>query len=301
MTDESTGSNRGVWQALAGYGIWGLFPLYWKALHAVPAVQLIGHRIVWSFVMVAGLLVVLGRAKAFGAGALRPKTVLVYFAAAVLLSANWLTYVWAVNAGFVVESSLGYFINPLLSVVFGVVFFAEKLRPVQWASVGLAAIGVAYLTVDYGRLPWIALVLAATFALYGVVKKRAPLGAIDGLALETGLLAAPALAVLVFAETSGEGHLIGGSPLMIALLVGTGVVTTVPLLLFSSAARRIPLTLIGVLQYITPTLQFLLGVFVFGEALTGHTLLGFATVWAALALFAGEAFVRKVASPVMAE
>jgi chloramphenicol-sensitive protein RarD len=165
----------------------------------------------------------------------------------------------------------------------------------------LAAAGVAYLTIDYGRLPWIALVLAFTFALYGAVKKSAPLGAVDGLALETGLLSLPAFAMLAVAETSGQGHLLGAGPTTAALLVGTGVVTTVPLLLFSSAARHIPLSLIGVLQYITPTLQFLLGVFVFGEAMTAHTLVGFVAVWAALALFAGDAIMRRVAQPVAAE
>ena len=169
-------------------------------------------------------------------------------------------------------------------------------------SVGLAAAGVAYLTYDYGRLPWIALVLGSTFAVYGLVKKLSPLGSVEGLALETGLLFVPAAVVLLHAQVTDTGHLTGSGPLMVAGLVGAGVVTTVPLLLFASSARRIPLVLIGVLQYIAPTLQFLLGVFVFREVVSAHTLVGFVLVWAALALFAGEALARRVAPmPVTAE
>lgn len=301
MRDEAANRGAGIWQALAGYGIWGLFPLYWRSLHDVPALQLIGHRIVWSCLLLVILLVALRRTGSFRAQALKRRTVAVYAVAALLLSVNWLTYVWAVNAGYVVESSLGYFINPLLSVVLGVAFFGEALRPAQWGALAIAAVGVAYLAFDYGRLPWIALVLATSFALYGAVKKRASLDAIDGLALETGLMFAPALLILGAAESSGRGHLIGSDWTTVSLLVGTGVVTTVPLLLFSSATRRIPLTLIGVLQYITPTLQFLLGVFVFREAMSMHTLVGFGIVWAALVLFAAESIVRKVAQPVVVE
>lgn len=295
-------SATGVFQASIAYVMWGLFPLYWKALHQVPALQLLGHRIVWSSVLLTVTLVAMGKLRAFRQSAFRPKTLGVYAIASALLAVNWLTYVWGVNAGFVVETSLGYFINPLLSVVLGVAFLREKLHRVQWVSVALAAAGVAYLTFDYGRLPWIALVLATTFALYGLVKKLSPLGSVEGLALETGLLFLPAAAVLVFAQTSGTGHLTGSSPLLVAGLVGAGVVTTVPLLLFAASARRIPLVLIGVLQYIAPTIQFLLGVFVFREVVSAHTLVGFALVWAALALFAGEALARKIAPmPVTAE
>lgn len=292
--------NKGVWQAAAAYVVWGLLPLYWKALHQVPPLQIISHRIVWSSVLLTVALVLMRQVRAFSAEAFKARTLGVYAVAAVLLGANWLTYVWGVNAGFVVETSLGYFINPLLSVVLGVVFFGERLRPAQWTSVALAALGVAYLTYDYGRLPWIALVLASTFAAYGLVKKTAPLGSVDGLALETGLLFVPAAGVLLSAELRGTGHLLGDGWLTWALLVGAGVVTSVPLLLFSSAARRIPLVWIGILQYIAPTLQFLLGVFVFRERVSVHTLVGFAAVWAALALFAGEGIVRRVSTPVPA-
>lgn len=293
--------NKHVWQAVGAYAIWGLLPLYWKALHQVPALQLISHRIVWSSALLVVLLVIRGQLRGFRANVSSSWTLMIYTLAAALLGVNWLTYVWAVNAGFVVETSLGYFINPLLSVLLGVFFLSERLRPLQWASVALAALGVAYLAFDYGRLPWIALVLALTFALYGLVKKKAPLGSVDGLALETGILFLPAAAILGLAERSGEGFLVGNGWLMLAALAGTGVVTTLPLLLFSSAAKSIPLSLIGILQYVAPTLQFLLGVFVFRERVSVHTLLGFAVVWAALVLFAGDAFARRVAGPVTAE
>ena len=293
--------NRGVLQAIGAYTIWGLLPLYWKALHQIPALQLISHRITWSSVLLIALLVVLRQTDSFRRAAFRRKTLLIYTLAALLLGVNWLTYVWGVNAGFVIETSLGYFINPLLSVLLGVVFLGERLRPAQWASVGLAATGVAYLTYDYGRLPWIALVLAFSFALYGLVKKTAPLGSIDGLALETGILFVPAFLVLALAERAGEGFVIGtGWPMLLAL-AGTGVVTTIPLLLFASSARRIPMLWMGLLQYIAPTLQFLLGVFVFREVVSVHTLVGFGVVWAALVLFAGEALARRIAEPVTAE
>lgn len=293
--------NKGAWQAAGAYAIWGLLPLYWKALHQVPALQLISHRIVWSSLLLLGVLLLTRQLARFRTRAFERRTLVIYTAAALLLGVNWLTYVWGVNAGFVVETSLGYFINPLLSVLLGVAFFRERLRPAQWASVALAGAGVAYLTFDYGRLPWIALVLASTFALYGVVKKTAPLGSVDGLALETGILFVPAALVLILAERAGTGHLVSGGWVMFAALAGAGVVTTVPLLLFSSAARRIPMLWIGILQYIAPTLQFLLGVYVFREAVSVHTLVGFAAVWAALVLFAGEAVAHKVAQPVTSE
>ncbi len=292
---------RGVWQAVLAYVLWGLLPLYWKALSEVPALQLLGNRIVWSSVLLTLVMIAMGQMRSFRATAFRPRTLFVYGIAALLLGANWLTYVWGVNAGFVVETSLGYFINPLLSVVLGVIFFRERLRPVQWASVGLAAAGVTYLTYDYGRLPWIALVLAVTFAVYGLVKKMAPLASVEGLTLETGMLFLPAAAFLLYAQQAGSGFLIGSGWAVFLGLVGTGVVTTVPLLLFASSARRIPLSLIGILQYIAPTLQFLLGVFVFHEAVSAQALAGFAAVWVALALFAGEALVRKASAPVTAE
>ncbi len=219
-----------------------------------------------------------------------PSVVRIYMAAALLVGINWLVYVWAVISGFIIEASLGYFINPLLSILLGVIFLRERLRPWQWVPIGIAALGVLYLTFTYGRLPWIALTLAFTFGLYGLVKKIAPLGSLFGLALETGLLFLPALLYLVYANSIGRGaflHTGAGSDL---LMVGAGLITTVPLLMFASALQRIPLFLVGILQYITPTLQFLIGVLIYHEPFTYDKLIGFGLVWVALIIFGVEGF-----------
>jgi chloramphenicol-sensitive protein RarD len=221
------------------------------------------------------------------------RVLLIYTFAAGLLAVNWLTYVWAVNAGFIIETSLGYFINPLLSVLLGVAFLGERLRLWQWLSVGLAALGVLYLTLTYGSLPWIALTLAFTFSLYGLIKKTAPLGSINGLTLETSLLFLPALFYLLYAESTGQGAFTHTGLGMDILMVGAGLVTTVPLLLFASAAQRIPLLLVGLFQYITPTLQFLIGVLIYREPFTLYRSLGFGIVWVALAVFALEGFLAR--------
>ena len=271
--------------------IWGLFPLYWKWLQHVPALQLICHRILWSCLILAGVILCLRRSKAFRVTALTPSVVPIYIAAALLIGINWLVYVWAVNNGFIIEASLGYFINPLLSILLGVIFLRERLRSWQWVPIGLSALGVLYLTFTYGRLPWIALTLASSFGLYGLVKKTAPLGSLYGLALETGLLFVPALLYLVYANGIGQGaflHTGAGSDL---LMVGAGLITTVPLLMFASALQRIPLFLVGILQYITPTLQFLLGALIYREPFTYDQLIGFGIVWVALVIFGVEGFI----------
>jgi chloramphenicol-sensitive protein RarD len=276
--------NKGILYGIAAYAFWGFFPIYWKLLQHVPALQLLGHRIGWSFLILAAVVLVTKQWTEFRA-ALNGRTLRIYFIAAVLIAVNWLTYVWAVNAGFIVETSLGYFINPLLSVLMGVIFLREQLRPAQWIPVGLAAVGVIYLTVIYGRLPWIALVLAFTFGFYGLVKKIAPLGSLYGLTLETGILFLPALVYLGFAEMSSAGAFLHAGPASDLLMIGAGVVTTIPLLMFASAARRIPLSVVGILQYIAPTLQFLLGVLVYQEPFDQSRLIGFGIVWAALIIF----------------
>jgi chloramphenicol-sensitive protein RarD len=201
---------------------------------------------------------------------------------------NWLVYVWGVNAGFIVETSLGYFINPLISVLLGVLFLRERLRITQWIPVGLAAVGVIYLTVTYGRLPWIALSLAFSFGIYGLVKKLAPLGSLYGLTLETALVFPISLIYLGFVETTGAGAFLHQGLLTDILLIGTGVVTSIPLLMFASAARQIPLTMIGILQYIAPTLQFLIGVYLYHEPFDQSRLVGFSLVWLALIIFWAE-------------
>jgi chloramphenicol-sensitive protein RarD len=282
--------NKGIWYAVGAYVAWGVLPVYWKWLHTVPAIQLISHRIIWSFLLLASVLFVTRQWKSFRSAAQPRRVLLIYLASAVLLSINWLTYVWAVNAGFIVETSLGYFINPLLSVLMGVIFLRERLRPWQWVPIGLAAAGVLYLTVVYGSLPWIALTLAFSFGIYGLIKKTAPLGSLYGLTLETGLLFVPAVGFLVYLEAVGRGAFLNSGPLTDLLLVGAGLVTTVPLLMFASAAQRIPLSLVGVLQYITPTLQFLAGVLIYKEPFDHSHLIGFCLVWAALAIFWLEGF-----------
>ncbi len=279
---------KGIIFALGAYLTWGVFPIYWKWLHTVPAIQLIGHRIIWSFVLLTLIIFATRQWKLFGAAISRPKVVLIYLASGILLTINWLTYVWAVNAGFIVETSLGYFINPLFSVLLGVVFLRERLRPAQYALIGMAAVGVIYVAVSYGQFPWIALTLAVSFGLYGLVKKTAPLGSLHGLTLETGLLFIPAAAFLFFMDRSGEGAFLHTGLLQSVLMAGAGVVTTIPLLLFASAVQRIPLAMVGVLQYITPTMQFLLGVLVYREVFNRSHLIGFCIVWAALILFWGE-------------
>ena len=281
---------KGVWLGIGAYAIWGLFPIYWNWLHQVPALQILGHRIVWSFVLLAVVIAVARQWRAFRAEALHARTIRIYFASAVLLSINWLTYVWGVNAGYVIETSLGYFINPLLSVLLGVIILHERLRRAQWIAVGLAAAGVAYLTFAYGSLPWIALTLAFSFGLYGFVKKTAPLGALHGLTLETALLFVPLLLYLILAEVNGQGMFLHTDGVSTLLMIGAGPVTVIPLLMFASAVRSIPLSVAGILQYITPTLQFLIGVLIFKEPFSSAQSIGFGLVWLAVIVFTAENF-----------
>jgi chloramphenicol-sensitive protein RarD len=294
-------TSSGVWYAIGAYAAWGLLPIYWKLLKHVPAPQLLAHRIVWSFAALAIVVVGTRQRRAFGDATMRRRVLGVYSIAALLIGVNWLTYVYGVNAGFIVETSLGYFINPLLSVLLGVVVLRERLRPLQWLPIALATAGVIYLTVIYGAPPWIALILAVSFALYGLIKKTAPLGSLFGLTLETGMLLVPALIYLGAVESAGNGAVGNGDATTIALLAGAGVMTTIPLLMFASAASRIPLSLVGILQYIAPTLQFLIGVFVYDEPLTGERLVGFVLVWVALAIFAVEGYLAHRAEVVVAE
>jgi chloramphenicol-sensitive protein RarD len=285
--------NKGIWNGLGAYVLWGFFPIYWKLLHEVPALQVIGHRIGWSFLLLVAVILSTRQWENFRSVALVPKVIGIYAIAGVLLSINWLVYVWGVNSGFIVETSLGYFINPLVSVLLGVIFLRERLRAIQWVPVGLATIGVIYLTLTYGRLPWIALSLAFSFGIYGFVKKLAPLGSLYGLTLETALVFPVALIYIVFVESTGTGSFLHRGTLTDILLIGTGVVTSIPLLMFASAARQIPLTMIGVLQYVAPTLQFLLGVFLYHEPFDQSRLIGFSLVWMALLIFWVENYLAS--------
>ncbi len=282
--------DKGFWYAVGAYSIWGLLPVYLKWLQHVPALQIVCHRILWCS-LVLWIAIALSRQwAAFRGAVLTPRVLKVYAAAALLIGINWSVYVWGVNSGFIVETSLGYFINPLISVFLGVVLFRERLRPWQWVAIGFATAGVLYLTIAYGRLPWIALTLAFTFATYGLVKKIGPLGSLFGLMLETGILVVPALICLFYFNTIGQGAFRHAGAVSDMLLVGTGLVTAVPLLMFARAARRIPLSLLGILQYIAPTLQFLLGVIVFQEPFSQSQFIGFSFVWTGLVIFGTEGF-----------
>lgn len=282
---------KGAWYAALAYVVWGFFPIYWKLLSGISALQLTCHRIVWSSVV---LVILIERSKEWRAlsTAIRdPRVLGIYTVAAIVIAVNWLIFVWAVSVDQVVQTSLGYFINPLLSVVLGVVFFRERLRHLQWVSVALAVTGVLYLTIALGAPPWIALSLAATFGTYGLMKKIAPLSAVQGLALETAILFPPAAGYLFSAELSGSGALLHSGIVGDLLMVASGPLTTFPLLLFAAGIRRIPLSLVGMLQYINPTMQVLTAVFIYHEPFARVQLVGFGLVWAALALFAVEGYV----------
>jgi chloramphenicol-sensitive protein RarD len=280
--------NKGILAGIGAYTLWGLFPIYWRLLEQVPAIEILAHRIVWSLVFVVSILI-LQRDWQWITGALHNRRMLVvYTLAAILLSINWFTYIWAVNAGYVVEASLGYFINPLVNFLLGVIFFKEKLRGGQVAAVVLAVLGVVYLTVAYGSLPWISLVLAFTFGLYGLIKKMAPLESKHGFSLETMALFLPALGFLLYRGATGMGAFMQNGTVITLLLILAGPVTSIPLLMFGFAARSIPLSMLGFIQYIAPTLQFLLGVFVYNEPFPMSRLVGFCMIWLALLLYSIE-------------
>jgi chloramphenicol-sensitive protein RarD len=283
--------NRGILYGAAAYGMWGAFALYWNLLRGIPIAQMMCHRIVWSCAALIVLVAASGRLRAVSTVTRRVAGL--YAVAATLIAINWTLYVWAVTSGYVVESSLGYFITPLVNVTLGVAVLRERLQPPQWIAVGLAAAGVVYLTSVYGQPPWIALGLASSFGTYGLVKKRAPLPPVDGLFLETAVLALPALVYLLLAEAGGGGGFLRMGPQHVLLLIGTGPMTVLPLLLFASAVQRVPLSIIGILQYIAPTIQFLLGLFVFHEAFSRAQFIGFACVWLALILFGGYGLLTR--------
>jgi chloramphenicol-sensitive protein RarD len=275
----------GMAAGLGAYGLWGLFPLYFPLLEPAGGVEIVAHRVVWSLLFISLLLTARRGWGQVRAALADRRTLLVLSAAAVFIAGNWLMFVYGVNSGHVVETSLGYFINPLVSVLLGVLVFRERLRRLQWVAVGIAAVAVAVLTADYGRPPWIALVLAGTFGLYGLMKKLVRVEAAPGLFLETAVVFVPALAALGLLEGRGDaafGHAGAGNVL---LLVSSGVATAVPLLLFAAATRRVPLSTVGLLQYVTPLMQLALGVFVFDEPMPAARLAGFAIVWLALAVF----------------
>ena len=292
--------NKGLMAALAAYFAWGFLPIFWRSLHGVPAIELLVNRVVWSLLFLGGALLVRKRWEWVAMLRENPRRAALFGLTAVLLSINWLTYIWAVNAGYIIETSLGYFINPLFNVLLGTIFLGERLRNGQWAAVALATVGVLYLTISYGTLPWIALTLAFSFGFYGLLRKTAVLGAMEGLTMEMLFLLPAAIFYLIYLEANGGGHFGHDGWTVTLLIVFSGLVTAVPLTLFSYGARQLPLTTMGLLQYIAPTIQLLIGVLMFGELFTGARVVGFSIIWLALILYSAEGlFVARHRRQVM--
>lgn len=285
LVDET---RRGFLFGVAAYILWGAFPLYWPLLKPSGAVEILAHRIVWSLVFMVVLVLASRRISQLRAVLASPRTRTILVFAAVVVTFNWGTYIWGVNHGHVVETSLGYFINPLVTVLLGVIVLGERLRPLQWVALGLAGTAVLGLTVEYGRPPWVALILAFSFGSYGLAKNRANTGAIESLTVETMVLAPVAFGYLLWLSSQGTSSIVERGPGHAALLIGTGLITAVPLIFFGAAATRVSMTTLGMLQYLAPSIQFALGVFFFHEAMPPLRLFGFCLVWMALAVFTVE-------------
>ncbi|WP_030989103.1 EamA family transporter RarD [Streptomyces sp. NRRL WC-3744] len=290
MAGTSEGEHRtGLLNGFAAYGMWGLVPLFWPLLKPAGALEILAHRMVWSLVFVAAALLFVRRWAWAGELLRQPRRLGLIAVAAAVITVNWGVYIWAVNAGHVVEASLGYFINPLVTIAMGVLLLKERLRPVQWAAVGVGLAAVVVLTVGYGRPPWISLCLAFSFATYGLVKKKVDLGGVESLAAETAIQFLPALGYLLWLTAHGEASFLNEGAGHAALLASTGIVTALPLVCFGAAAIRVPLSTLGLLQYLAPIFQFLLGVLYFHEAMPAERWAGFALVWLALILLTGDA------------
>ncbi|MDF3143850.1 MULTISPECIES: EamA family transporter RarD [unclassified Streptomyces] len=291
MTGKSGGERHiGILNGFAAYGMWGLVPLFWPLLKPAGAVEILAHRMVWSLAFVAVALVVVRRWAWAGELIRQPRRLALVALAVGVITVNWGVYIWSVNTGHVVEASLGYFINPLVTIAIGVLLLKERLRPVQWAAVGVGFAAVVVLTVGYGRPPWISLVLAFSFATYGLVKKKVNLGGVESLAAETAIQFLPAAGYLAWLTARGESTFTSEGPGHAALLAATGIVTAVPLVCFGAAAIRVPLSTLGLLQYLTPVFQFLLGILYFHEAMPAERWAGFALVWLALTLLTADAW-----------
>jgi chloramphenicol-sensitive protein RarD len=289
----------GLVYGLAAYGAWGVFPIYLKAVKTVPVIEVLCHRVVWALVVLLVVTAVRGEMRAVTAALRDRRALLVLSASTVLIAINWLVYIFSVSHSRILESSLGYYINPLVSVLLGIVLLGERLAPLVKAAVVAAAAGVVWLAVDLGGLPWISLVLGFSFGLYGLLRKIAPVGALIGLTVETLLLAPFCLAYLAWAVAHGHSGFVSGSPGLRTLLVLAGPVTAVPLLCFAGAARRLPLSTMGFLQYVSPTLQFLLAVAVYGEPFSRGRAGAFACIWVAVVLFAFDSVRRRAPEPAV--
>jgi chloramphenicol-sensitive protein RarD len=283
-------AREGVAAALGAYALWGLVPIFFKQLGSVPALEIIAHRVVWSLLLVGGLLVMRGQLAPVWCHARNPRTLLRAAIAAALVMTNWLVFVWAVNVDRILETSLGYFITPLVSIVLAVVVLHERLRPRQWAAVALALIGVALEGWRMGGLPWVSLVLAATFGSYGLLRKQLPVDAAGGLFLETACAAPFALAYLLWLGSSGN---FGQTTATDTLLIASGAVTAIPLLLFAIGARRLPLATMGFLQYVAPSLSFLVAIVYYGEPMNLARLLAFVAIWTGLALYSADLLLQR--------
>ncbi|MGC4110957.1 MAG: EamA family transporter RarD [Nocardioides sp.] len=289
-------SRRGLTLGVAAYLMWGAFPLYWPLLEPAGAIEILAHRIAWSLVTMGLLVVLTGRSASFRAMLRDRRVVGLLTLAACLITVNWATYIWGVNNGHVVETSLGYFINPLVTVLMGVLLLGERLRRGQWVAVGVAATAVVVLTLDYGRLPWIALVLALSFGSYGLCKKQAGAPAVESITYETVVIGPFAAAYVVWLMATGSSNFGNHGAGHALLFVSTGIVTAVPLICFGGAAIRVPLTTLGLLQYLTPILQFALGVLHFHEDMPTGRWIGFALVWVALAVFTADSLTHRTRS-----
>ena len=285
--------NPGILYAALAFFCWGLFPLYFHAIGPVPPMEILSHRMVWSLAFLAVVLTARSQWGWLPDVLKKPKVVASFVASALLLTANWFFYIWAVKNGHVIDASLGYFINPLINVLFGLLFLKERLRPGQWAAVGLAALGVAWLTWQAGKPPYIALVLGLTFGGYGLLRKTAALAALEGLSFETIILFPLAAAYLAWLSLHGENTFANSASGTRWLLAAAGPITAIPLLLFAAGARRIPMSVLGMLQYLSPTMQMLLGLWFFGEAFSPQRLAGFIVIWSALLVYMGEGWWRS--------
>jgi chloramphenicol-sensitive protein RarD len=286
-------TRRGVLLGLAAWVMWGFFPLYWPLLEPAGAIEILAHRIFWSMLVMVGLVVATRRRATLRATFAVRRTRRLLAAASVLITVNWGTYIWGVNHHHVVETSLGYFINPLVSVLMGVLLLGERLRTLQWVALGIAGVAVLALTVEYGHPPWVALILAFSFGSYGLAKKKANAGAVESLVIETAVISPVALGYIVFLMLTGASTFVHHGVWHVVLMMGTAVITVVPLLCFGGAATRIPLSTLGLMQYLTPTVQFILGLVVFGEPMPPMRWLGFGLIWLALALFTVESLRNR--------
>ena len=281
----------GLIYAASAFLIWGLSPVYWKALDAVPPLEIIMHRVVWSFVFLMGLILLQRRQNDFLAVLKNGRMLLTLLFTAIIVSANWLLYIWAVNNNYLIEASLGYYINPLVNVVLGLVFLQERLRKPQILAVLLAAGGVMYLTISYGQFPWISLTLAVSFGFYGLIRKVAPVGALVGLAVETMLLSPPALIYLIYLNSQGADTILRVSLKLDLLLIGCAPLTAAPLLFFTLGAKRLYLSTLGLMQYIGPSGMFLLALFYYNEPFSTAQIWTFAMIWAALGIYSTDSVI----------